>query len=137
MRLVGIQRRRNALGQKHCPACVQWLDPSAFPSKKGASDGLQAKCNPCLLKYNRAVKYGITIQRIDDMYAAQNGMCAICFSGIGTDCHIDHDHNCCPGYRSCGKCVRGLLCNSCNLMLGMAKDSPEILLSASAYLKRY
>jgi len=28
--------------------------------------------------------------------------------------HVDHDHNCCNGVKSCGKCVRGIICNRCN-----------------------
>jgi 16S rRNA C967 or C1407 C5-methylase (RsmB/RsmF family) len=47
---------------------------------------------------------------------------------------IDHDHGCCSGTGSCGRCVRGLLCNRCNLMLGFANDQPEILRAALEYL---
>ena len=56
--------------------------------------------------------------------------------------YTDHDHGCCDfnpsmSHPLCGKCNRGLVCFRCNVMLGSAGDSVEILLSAAAYLKRW
>lgn len=49
---------------------------------------------------------------------------------------IDHDHDCCPvppraQTRSCGKCVRGLVCFRCNTALGYIELYGEL---AYAYL---
>ena len=68
----------------------------------------------------------------------QGGKCAICRTpdpGGKGRFHVDHDHNCCPTPKSCGNCIRGLLCSRCNPMLGMAQDSPETLLAAVRYLE--
>lgn len=50
---------------------------------------------------------------------------------------VDHDHGCCPGERSCGRCIRGLICLRCNGALGLIGDS---LIAASGmvqYLQRH
>jgi hypothetical protein len=44
---------------------------------------------------------------------------------------VDHDHTCCPGEYTCGKCVRGLLCDDCNKKL---HDSPAWHFRAIEYL---
>lgn len=52
-----------------------------------------------------------------------------------SDWIVDHDHSCCPGERSCGKCVRGLLDQKCNTMIGMARDNVATLTRAQIYLE--
>ena len=49
----------------------------------------------------------------------------------------DHDHRHCPTkYPTCGgKCVRKLLCHSCNRGIGFLHDGVEILNRAISYLK--
>jgi len=84
-------------------------------------------------------RYKLGRAEYEEILLTQGGGCAIC--GI-TDpgkrrFHVDHDHECCPTeYSCCGQCIRGLLCISCNLMLGSAKDDPEVLLAGVEYLGR-
>ena len=72
-------------------------------------------------------KYGITLKEYSKLLIAQNGTCAICgHPPNGKHLAVDHDH-------ITGK-VRGLLCDSCNPMLGYARDDRKILASAIDYL---
>lgn len=86
-----------------------------------------------------AMGYGLTVEQYAWMLYDQGFRCAICFTDDpgtrnGGDWHIDHDHTCCSGSRSCGECVRGLLCGGCNRGLGQFKDNPLALQSAINYL---
>ena len=82
--------------------------------------------------------FGVDRSRYEQMLAAQGGGCAICAGQNPKNrmLAIDHDHSCCPGGRTCGGCVRGLLCDSCNHGLGKFRDSPETLLMAARYLQK-
>ena len=42
--------------------------------------------------------------------------------------HVDHDHRCCPGgsSKTCGRCVRGLLHSSCNVLVAMIESHPDV-----------
>jgi hypothetical protein len=48
---------------------------------------------------------------------------------------VDHDHNCCPGEKSCGQCVRGFLCTLCNSAAGMVLDDPATADALADYLR--
>ncbi len=75
--------------------------------------------------------YGIDSKEYDRLLQAQDGKCAICFSTNvgGKRLHFDIDHN-----HITGK-VRGLLCRSCNYLIGNSKESTTTLLSAVKYLE--
>jgi len=69
--------------------------------------------------------YKVTPDKYQEMLDRQGGGCGICArttpGGNGPRFPIDHDHACCPGLKSCGECVRGLLCVACNNRLGVAE----------------
>jgi hypothetical protein len=80
-----------------------------------------------------------------DLLDKQGGGCGICGSkGEGSKkldflC-VDHDHKCCNKRKTCGDCVRGLLCGLCNLRLGMLEKIGRLDLASKAekdYLNKY
>lgn len=119
-------------------------------------------CRPCRNAYNRAWKkahpqvgrryessreqrrrwkyksrYGITPEEYDHLLSEQGGVCLVCGEperaattrkdGTPVLLCVDHDH-------VTGE-VRGLLCRTCNLMIGHARDRPELLATAERYLR--
>jgi hypothetical protein len=75
-------------------------------------------------------RHGLT----KEQFAALGDRCMVC--GVTDDLHIDHDHRCCPGKYSCGKCVRGLLCSGHNNGIGRFGDDAMLLRAAADYLDR-
>jgi hypothetical protein len=79
-------------------------------------------------RWNRAhrfSRFGLTEDQYNQMLEEQGHACAVCREPFRDDQRIciDHDHTCCPvgefsHTRSCGECVRGLLCVRCNTWLG-------------------
>lgn len=84
---------------------------------------------------NNEKKYGLSKDKFISLLESQNGLCALCLDELKRP-FIDHDHRCCGEKSSCGKCVRGLLCNRCNTGLGMLRDDVSILGRAIEYLSR-
>lgn len=72
----------------------------------------------------------------DRLYKLQDGKCAICARATGKTKRlaVDHDHSCCNGPTSCGFCIRGLLCSTCNQFLGHVRNNPQAFARGVAYL---
>ena len=82
-----------------------------------------------------AFKHSMTAEDFSYLLGEQDNKCAICLKDMPYPC-VDHDHECCPGERSCGKCVRGLLFSNCNTAIGMLKDDTSNLQRAIKYLNK-
>jgi len=148
---------------KVCKKCELEKSDAEFYTEKRVKDGLSARCKECCKSDARAVfeanpepyrrrareaydyaerrerwlatEYGMTPQDYVDLLEKQNGVCGVCKEpeskhNMTEHLLIDHDH--------ITNRVRGLLCSSCNLMLGKAKadEGNTRLLGALFYLKQ-
>lgn len=152
-----------AAAVKRCPDCKETKPLGAFYKSKNTTNvsGTSSYCKQCTLArqrdYNernaeaiserRKVRretpeglrksrdrdlrrhYGIGLVDLERMIRAQEGRCAICSEKFESDkrTHVDHCHY--------AGTIRGILCVTCNLMLGHAKDDPKRLLAAVQYLE--
>jgi hypothetical protein len=74
-------------------------------------------------------KYDLSLKEYEELFNIQCGVCIICHKPPTEQkpfLVVDHDHE-------TGK-VRGLLCNNCNVALGLFGDVVENLRSAARYL---
>lgn len=143
-------------GMKACTSCRGVKPVSEFgPSARTKSTGLTSRCRECLNGERRAYceknsdhireqsawasrkyRFGITEEQYNSMLESQGGVCKICKSPpANRRLSIDHDHSCCVGPKTCGNCIRALLCNPCNTILGLAGDEPDRLRAAAKYLE--
>lgn len=129
---------RDGQGRKRCHACKTWRDVADFYPRIESADKLDGTCKRCDRSARIKRNYGITLDRYEAMLTAQDGACAICRQPAekGRSLAVDHDHACCPTRKkSCGKCVRGLLCEDCNRVLGMFVDHIPRFEAAADYLR--
>ena len=82
-------------------------------------------------------RHNLTDKQYDDLWNRQGGRCALCFTE-SAKLVIDHDHSCCgpsTGFnRTCGNCIRGLVCYRCNNFLGYLEGTPIDVLARSQYI---
>lgn len=115
---------------KTCVKCLMSLPLRFFHRTKVNKGGRNNRCWPCRSKAQRHRLYGITPAQYEQRYLEQWGECAICRthrSELKRDLCVDHDHG--------NGQVRGLLCDECNRVLGIFRDSPDRLRDAARYLE--
>lgn len=131
--------------KKKCSLCKLIKTRNEFSRRKqGGLWYLRSACKPCSSKVQSAYfktserkdwylqqRYGITLDVYNDFLFFQGNKCPICMRTFGTvpknKPHVDHNHK--TGH------VRGLLCTSCNAILGHADEEPAVLKLAIAYLE--
>lgn len=139
---------------KNCSRCLLEKPISEFYENR-SKGGYQAWCKLCQSDVRRKHHaenpgasrakilraYSLTVEDYEAMLKAQGGVCAICKEpekAIGSggkvkSLSVDHDHTCCGYGKSCGKCVRGLLCGRCNKFVGWIENE-EMFKGAMNYL---
>lgn len=81
-------------------------------------------------------KYKLSAEDYAALIASQGYACKMCGTraeDLERPLVVDHDHKCCSGEKTCGKCVRGLICQGCNKALGLYED-PVLMRLAGEYL---
>ena len=137
-----------------CSKCLETKSVTEFYPSSSHKSGYQAYCGDCVRAYKRehyqrtkedqkargkrrkrgeAWKYhGLSLEQYEALVERAQGLCEVC--NMQPFAVIDHNHSCCSGMYGCAKCVRGLLCQGCNKMLGFARDNTEVLSRAIGYL---
>ena len=147
-------------GSKSCNKCGQVKPLTQYSRAASTRDGRRGECKACAREISdqwrqanqarwwrtyRQRMYGISWERYQMMLSAQEGVCAICRRPEVIKANnrrttrplcVDHDHQCCPGKSSCGKCIRGLICSRCNRGLGAFRDDRRVIAAALTYLDK-
>lgn len=136
--------RAPADGHRWCTTCRAELPLKDFQRDRNAPDGISRACRDCIRDRRIAEFYGISGEQYRALLDGQGGVCQICRKpetaahqmGTLRRLAVDHDHKCCPGQKSCGKCVRGLLCSRCNSAIGFVDEDLAVIERMAVYLSR-
>lgn len=115
---------------KRCKDCVGGSRPAPHPGPRCTTHHREVIKARKAASHGRWVEktYGITAEEYQALYVAQGRSCFICRRATGRTKRlaVDHDHK--TGY------VRGLLCGTCNKLLGHLRDDPDLALRIADYL---
>lgn len=127
-----------------CDECRAWNARQARKRRAMKPDKWRAyalayyQAHPHLRRGQTLKRYKLTPESYASLLAAQDGVCAVCGTPPTENAplQIDHDHSCCSQQnKSCGCCVRGLLCKRCNTGIALFSENQDRLQRAIIYLK--
>lgn len=120
------------LPTKKCVKCGKSKPATSkyFNKSKTNKGGLYYWCRSCQSIHHQEVVYGLSVVERQEIYAKQNGKCAVCNEPMPySKANTDHNH-------VTGK-VRGLLCVFCNTLTGYVEKQPERINKVKKYLKKH
>ena len=152
-----IAQRHNVIKAKGCKKCAH-VQTHCIRGHELTEDNLyfsgdNRTCKTCVLgrsasRYNNLDEAGRRQWMLNSIVSNNGrnradyeqkkhlGSCAICGkSEEKRGLCSDHDHSCCSGSKSCGKCLRDFLCQKCNQGIGFLLDSPELMRAAAVYIE--
>lgn len=112
-------QRNKRLFDSWCKACHR-AGTKAWQKRNPAKRAAQKR-------RSKIRQYNLDPAVYDRLVFDAEGRCAICLAVPTRGLDVDHDHE--------TGAVRGLLCNRCNKVLGIMKDSPTLLRACAAYLE--
>lgn len=122
----------NLDGDKKCSSCKEVKNIVNFCKASRTKDGYSNSCNECKREgkkyYHLKKKYNLTKEEYEEI-CDENNICDLCKRKYFGTLHIDHCHK-------TGK-VRGAICNSCNLGIGLLGDGSDSIKLALEYLEKF
>lgn len=132
---AGLRRRPSSPHdtEKPCSRCKVVKPVDEFYGERRNRDGKQSTCKVCFdarqTTSTMRRKYGLQEGDYERLLTTQQGLCKVC-AGPPDRARLVVDHCHRTGQ------VRGLLCDRCNRLLGVADDDQDLLRAAVAYLKQ-
>lgn len=122
-------------GRKLCAVCKVTLACGHEGGWVDAKNNSRLRCLTCVAdfkkrtgyRYDTSWRYGISQEEVDELRTRDCAVCGATRSSDGRKLHIDHCHR-------TGK-VRGVLCNKCNVALGLLDDNIERIAALGRYLE--
>lgn len=124
--------------------------PAALHMRKYREEREPAEARERRLRKMTCRTHNLTLEQFVAMRDQQKDRCKSCAEPLRLEelraVHVDHDPKCCPNprtkqerastdFRTCGKCVRGLLCSSCNRAVGLLERYPHHVEKWMQYLR--